>query len=125
MISKNGDEIWSALPVIGAAQPLAHNIIQQPTGQTWLAAQTCGMSVDAPFKLYITQEIIRVVINCISSEARRTRQEQLVDTTVNEINEFIGLLLLVGVFHSKNHSIKEPWSTTDGIRIFSASMQRD
>ena len=47
MISKNGDEIWSALPVIGAAQPRARNIIQQPTGPTWLAAQTCGMSVDA------------------------------------------------------------------------------
>ena len=28
MISKNGDEIWSAFPVIGAAQPRAHNIIQ-------------------------------------------------------------------------------------------------
>ena len=118
MISNNGDEIWSALPVIGAAQPRAHNIIRQPTGPTRFAAQTCGMSVDAAFKLYIIQEMILIVANCTNAEARRFRLEQSVYTTVNEIYEFIGLLLLAGVFHSKNQSIKELWSTTDGSVFF-------
>ena len=125
MISKNGDEIWSAFPVIGAAQPHAHNIIRQPTGPTRLAAQTCGMSVNATFKLFITQEMNGIVVNWNNVEARRIRLERWVDTTVNEIYVYIGLLPLVGVFHSKNQSIKELWSTTDGIRIFSASIQRD
>ena len=40
IISKNGEKIWSASPVIIAAQPRAHNIIRQPTGPTRLAAQT-------------------------------------------------------------------------------------
>ena len=79
-------------------------------------------TVDAAFKLYVTQEMIRIAVNCTNAEARRFRLERWVNTTVNEVYEFIGLLLLAGVFNSKNQSIKELWSTTDGIRIFSASM---
>ena len=102
MISKNGEEIWSALPVIGAAQPRAHNIIRQPTGPIRLAAQTCSMSVDAAFNPFKSQEMILTVANCTYAEARKIRLEWWVDTTINEIYEFIGLLLLAGVFHSKN-----------------------
>ncbi|XP_065665565.1 piggyBac transposable element-derived protein 4-like [Hydra vulgaris] len=69
--------------------------------------------------------MIRIIVNCTNAEARRIRLERWIDTTVNELYEFIGVLLLVGVFHSKNQSIKELWSRLDGIPIFSASMQRD
>ncbi|XP_065654465.1 piggyBac transposable element-derived protein 4-like [Hydra vulgaris] len=125
MISKNGEEIWSKLPCVNAAQPRAHNIIRQPTGPTRFAAQVCGQSVDTAFKLFITPEMIRIIVNCTNAEARRIRLEGWIDTTVNELYEFIGVPLLAGVFHSKNQSIKELWSRLNGIPIFSASMQRD
>ncbi|XP_065683301.1 piggyBac transposable element-derived protein 4-like isoform X1 [Hydra vulgaris] len=125
MISKNGEEIWSTLPSENAAQPRAHNIIRQPTGPTRFAAQVCGQSVDTAFKLFITPEMIRIIVNCTNAEAHRIRLEGWVDTTVNELYEFIGVLLLAGVFHCKNQSIKELWSKLDGISIFSTSMQRD
>ena len=50
MISKNRDEIRSALPVIRPAQPRAHNIIRQPTGLTRLSAKACGMSVESTLR---------------------------------------------------------------------------
>ncbi|XP_065683325.1 piggyBac transposable element-derived protein 4-like [Hydra vulgaris] len=125
MISKNGEDIWSKLPSVNAAQPCAHNIIRQPTGPTRFAAQVCGQSVDTAFKLFITSEMIKIIVNCTNGEARRIRLEGWVDTTVNELYEFIGVLLLAGVFNSKNQSIKELWSKLDGIPIFSTSMQRD
>ncbi|XP_065658824.1 piggyBac transposable element-derived protein 4-like [Hydra vulgaris] len=125
MISNNGEEIWNKLPCVDAVQPRAHNIIQQPTGPTRFATQVCGQSVGTAFKLFITPEMIRIIVNCINAEARRIKLEGWVDTTVNELYEIIGVLLLAGVFHSKNQSIKELWNRLDDIPIFSASMQRD
>nr|XP_004208062.2 piggyBac transposable element-derived protein 4-like [Hydra vulgaris] len=69
--------------------------------------------------------MIRIIVNCTNAESRRIRLEGWVDTTVNELHEFIGVLLLAGVFHSKNQTIKELWSKLNGIPIFSTSMQRD
>ena len=63
--------------MINAAQPRAHTIIRQTTGRTRLAAQACGISVDATF--IITPKVIQTV-TCINAEAtlRRIRLERWV-----------------------------------------------
>ena len=47
------------------------------------------------------------------------------DTDSDELRAFIGLLVLAGVYRSKNESINEMWSLADGRAIFPATMTKN
>ena len=47
------------------------------------------------------------------------------DTDSDEIWAFVGLLILAGVYRSKNESINEMWSLADGRAIFPATMSKN
>jgi hypothetical protein len=125
MVSKDGNEEWSKTPPNQPAHPRAHNIVRQPTGPTRMAAQTCGQSVDTSFKLFITPEIGNIIVQHTNEEGRRQLADRWIDTNVEEVYTFIGLLLLAGVYHAKNESIHELWSQEHGRPVFNRTMSRN
>ena len=50
---------------------------------------------------------------------------ELKDTDEGEIRRFIGLLLLAGVYSSKNEAISQLWNLQDGRPIFGQAMSRN
>ena len=61
--------------------------------------------------------MIRLIVHHTNTEGRR-KHANWKDTDEGEIRRFIGLLLLAGVYTSKNEAISQLWNLEDGRPIF-------
>ena len=77
------------------------------------------------FHAFITMEMISDIVRHTNAEGFRRFGERWQDTCVSEICKFIGLLLLAGVYTSKNESVKQLWNGENGRPIFGKAMPRD
>lgn len=61
--------------------------------------------------------MIRLIVHHTNTEGR-LKHANWKDTDEGEIRRFIGLLLLAGVYTSKNEAISQLWNLEDGRPIF-------
>ena len=128
LMGRNG-HIWQAnAPAPG--QAVAANILRQQRGLT--AASRDSRFVLDCFKLFITEDMIQLIVRETNRRARTTTREwnagdnsnmhEWRDTDETEIYALVGLLVLAGVWRSSGESLDELWSSVDGRPIFRATM---
>jgi hypothetical protein len=125
MISRNGQELWRTQPDRINAQHRRHNILREEAGPTKQAFSKCGRSPEEAFKLFITEEMVSAIVKYTNKEGRLRYKQAWKELTCEEMYVFFGLLMLAGVYRSKNSAVIELWSATDGRPIFNKSMSRD
>ena len=60
----------------------------------------------------------------MDKEERRVYKDKWNDVTVEELYKVIGLMVLIGVYKSKNEDICQLWSLENGCPIFNKIMNR-
>ncbi|XP_066468624.1 piggyBac transposable element-derived protein 4-like isoform X1 [Tiliqua scincoides] len=122
MRGRNGKE-WYRNP-----QPLSQRI----AGSTGPRCDSLRGSVREMFELFITEEILHLIVRETNREAERAfrlwnewnpdkvKAWKAVDLA--ELKAYIGLLLLAGVYHARHETLEELWDASSGRPHFRATM---
>jgi len=114
-------EVWSETPITSNIRKLSNfNILRERPGPVNKNFATPG----EVFKSFFTDNVIKFIVQFTNEEAKR-HNFNWIDTTVQEIQTYIGLLLLAGVYRSRFEPIQNLWSTALGRPIFGQAMRRD
>lgn len=128
MTARDGT-VWLSRPPVHRRM-LPHNICREGSGPH---ASTRNLSIKDTFKKIFSDEICSIIVREtnrkgreIIAEYNRTKAKHLKDKTwkpitLSELDTFLGLLIIAGVYHNKRTSIRMMWG--DGSHpIFRASM---
>lgn len=74
------------------------------------------------FELFLTESIETIVINMTNLEGKRIYKDNWKEVTQTDIKAYVGLLILAGVYRSKNESTSSLWDAESGRTIFRATM---
>ena len=115
-VSRTG-EVWSKAPTMrDVHRACAHNIVRDQHDPSRYILNTCGVSAFEAFKILLTDDVIKTIVDCANVEGMLQVDEwQSIDE--NEIHYLFGLLLLIGVYRNKNVGTSELWSEKDGIPL--------
>lgn len=122
-ISRNGT-VWNTQSVKeSAGRRAAANIIHIPEGPTRFALRNVDDPLSA-FQLFMRKPLLAEVIKWTNIEGRHIHEDTWTDMTEEEFQRFLGLLILSGVYKSRNESIIQLWSLEDGRSVFGETMAR-
>jgi hypothetical protein len=119
--SKNGDEMWLKESPVVTGRQSSQNVMKQAPGLTAFAARRTETIQDA-LDLFITPGICKTIIDMSNIEGKRVFGDAWQNITSVELNGYIGLLYLAGVYRSAGESTEELWHATDGRPVFRATM---
>ncbi|XP_070836495.1 large ribosomal subunit protein uL3 isoform X1 [Chaetodon trifascialis] len=94
-----------------------------PEGPTVYAVRRIR-DIESCMDLFITEEIIQMVLKYTNLNGRRTDGDGWDDITMMELRAYFGLLILAGVYRSHSESTKSLWAEGTGRAIFPAVMTR-
>jgi hypothetical protein len=118
LVSKN-EEVWSQVPP-NVRQTLSNNVMHGKSGPTSEARRKITSISDA-FHLFVTKDIVEAIVKHTNAEGVKTRDNWKLTSYV-EIETFIGLSILAGVFRSNHESLMSLWDTEMGRPIFRKTM---
>ncbi|XP_038128076.1 piggyBac transposable element-derived protein 4-like [Cyprinodon tularosa] len=119
--SKNGKIIWSLSPLKQQGRHSASNIIKMVPGPTRYAVSHVD-DIKSSFKLFITPSIKNIVLGMTNLEGKRVYGDSWKDLDVVDLEAYIGLLILAGVYKSKGEATASLWNAETGRAIFPATM---
>jgi len=76
-------------------------------------------------KCFITNEMIDVIVSYTNEEGRRVMGDDWIMTTSAEIETYLGLLLLAGVYRGRHEPVIHLWNVEQGRPVFGAAMARN
>lgn len=123
--SRDGRQ-WSPNPPVNdqrGRQP-RHNIVRETAGPRKDVSESAVTPLGA-LLCFLTVEIMSIIVKHTNQEGRRVMHEQWVDTTVDELQTFIGLLILAGVYRGRREPIIHLWNQERGRPTFSLAMARN
>jgi len=122
--SKDGTK-WNLKPVkLPAGRQVAANVMHSPPGPTKFALRNTDGPLSA-FYLFMRKPLLNEIMKWTNKEGQHIYVEKWTDVTEEEFLCFLGLLLLSGVYKSRNESVIQLWNSTDGRAIFGESMARN
>ena len=126
-VDRTGRQWATESPAVHRRQ--VQDIIRQQPGVT---SQGRKASIKEVFQLYVSQDILSIVIRETNREAERCyqqwnsihpdNQKRWKELDWEECEAFIGLLLLAGVYRGNQESLEELWSRKCGRPVFLATM---
>ncbi|XP_058470744.1 piggyBac transposable element-derived protein 4-like [Solea solea] len=119
-ISKSRNIVWSptenqTVPY----EPDTDDTDLKPGPTLWATSKM--HSLESAFDLFITEEIVNVIVEMTNSQGRHKVPDWR-DIDATELRAFIGILLLTGVYKSTNESMRSLWNAETGRSIFRATM---
>ncbi|XP_051982284.1 piggyBac transposable element-derived protein 4-like [Xyrauchen texanus] len=119
--SKNGKLSWSRSPPERQGRLSAANVIKMVPGPTRYAVSHV-QDIKSAFDLFITPSIEKDVLEMTNLEGRRVYGEGWKDFDVTDLQAYIELLILAGVYKSKGEATASLWNADTGRAIFPATM---
>ncbi|XP_041850284.1 uncharacterized protein LOC121645717 [Melanotaenia boesemani] len=80
--------------------------------------------IQSCLELFVTEEILQLVLGYTNLDGQRTDGEGWEDISMMELKAFIGLLILVGVYRSRDETTRSLWAEGTGRAIFKATMSQ-
>lgn len=74
------------------------------------------------FDLFLTESIATIVVNMSNLEGKRIYKDDWKEITQTDTRAYMGLLILSGVYRSRNESTSSLWDAESGRTIFRATM---
>ncbi|KAJ8403326.1 hypothetical protein AAFF_G00350980 [Aldrovandia affinis] len=120
-ISKDKKMSWSSIPYETHGKAQAENIIRMTPGPTRFAISRV-QDIKSAFELFIPESIQKILIDMTNMEGRRVFKDnwKMIDKT--DLDAYLGLLLLAGVYRSNNEATASLWDAETGRSIFRATM---
>jgi Transposase IS4 len=116
-ISKN-QQVWLENPVNPPqGRQGQHNILREKSGPTRYARREVD-SIPSAFFIYFRRPCLKIIIKWTNVEGYNVFGNKWKPLDQNEFRKFIGLLILIGVYKSKNEEISQLWSNKDGRKNF-------
>uniref|UniRef100_UPI003AAEECD7 piggyBac transposable element-derived protein 4-like n=1 Tax=Centroberyx gerrardi TaxID=166262 RepID=UPI003AAEECD7 len=115
--SKNGQIVWSPTHGETLRYVPATGVIPGPTRY----ATTRISNVKSCFDLFMTEKIIQLLLDMTNLQGRRSVTDWK-DIDATDMQAYIGLLILAGVYRSRNESTRSLWDGHTGRAIFRATM---
>ena len=117
-------ETWQTTPFANnAGRAAAHNVIQQSPGPTRFAKSQCS-EVSDTFTLFLRSSLRKIICQWTNHEGAIVHGSSWKPMDDEEFKVFLGVIILIGVYKSKNESVAQLWSTLDGRPIFNRTMSR-
>ncbi|XP_027874871.1 piggyBac transposable element-derived protein 4-like [Xiphophorus couchianus] len=120
-MSKNGEIQWSSSPTKHLGKQCAENIIKTVPGPTRMAV-TRVTDIKSVFELFMPNAIQKIILQMTNLEGRRVFGENWKELDKMHLHAYLGVLILSGVFKSKDESTASLWDTETGRAIFRATM---
>ena len=120
-MSKNGEIQWSSSPNIRQTRMSAENIIKTVPGPTRMAV-TRVTDIKSAFELVMPNSIQKIILEMTNLEGRRVFGEKWKELDKTHLDAYLGLLILAGVYKSKDESTASLWGAETGRAIFRATM---
>lgn len=123
-LSRNKSVCWSSNPVehLGGRAPV-HNIIHTTPGPSRFANRQCGSVVDS-FMLFLRQPLLETIRKWTNAEGEVVYNREWKNLDAEEFKNFIGVVILIGVYKSGNENATQLWSKDNGRPIFNKIMSR-
>jgi hypothetical protein len=125
LTSRNELIVWSPQPTRTGGRARSANIIRQRPGPTRYFVNTVSTSPKSIFTQFITEDMIQMIVSFTNQEGRTRYVDNWNNTCTDEIYKFIDLVLLAGVYTSKNEAVSQLWNKENGRPIFSRIMPRN
>ena len=123
--SKDGTQKWQKTPEVDVRGRAAQqNIIPEVPGPTRHATRSTE-SISDCFFLFMKQDIIEDICKWTNQKGLLKFHSNWKDVTAAEMRKYFGVLILSGVYKSKNEDMKQLWNLTDGRPVFNKIMTRN
>jgi len=123
LTSKNSKEVWYTDPIVNGGRQRVSNVLKTAPGPTRYANRQVN-TVRSSFELFIQKPLVDIICEWTNKEGRRVYKDKWNDVMVEELYKVIELMVLVGVYKSKNEDICQLWSLENGRLIFNKIMSR-
>lgn len=121
--SKDGKEKWSANPVAPlSGRQRQQNVLKEGAGPTRQTLERC-VDPKSAFSTFITNEMLAKVCAYTNKEGSHLQDYQNVN--FQELKQYVGLVLLAGVYRGSKEPISHMWNKRSGRPIFSETMARN
>jgi hypothetical protein len=117
LTAKDGEE-WKNAPF--PSKVCNQNILREQCGPT-RTAQKKVTSIETSFSLFFTSEMLELVVKHTNEEVRRRPGGRYKETDREELEKFMGLLILAGVYKSRGEAVEALWGP-NGRHIFPKTM---
>ena len=123
--SRDGQEIWSCdsvAPLVGRVA--ANNVMREHQGQKNAMRNVCGLSPADAFRVFITPDIVRTIVECTNIEgSQRYGDRHLTDC--DEMYQLFCLLIISGAHHDNKTRLADLWSSEHGRARYATTMSRN
>ncbi len=120
--SKNGQITWSTTPPPqGPGRASAARVTKLTPGPTRYACSRVE-DIKSSFLLFFPSRIQNILVEMTNLEGKRVYGADWRDVDWTDMEAFIGLLILAGVYHSNNEALPSLWEAETGRGIFGAVM---
>lgn len=120
-LSKDKTIQWYSESFKQAGRASSSNVMSLTPGITRYAMTRISDEISA-FKLFITIGIEQLIMNYTNIEGEKVYGENWKQLDDRELEAYLGLLILAGVYKSHNESTESLWSEENGRHIFRATM---
>ncbi|KAG1971378.1 hypothetical protein F2P79_002510 [Pimephales promelas] len=121
--SKNGNILWTSTSPSerGRGRIPSHRVIKMTPGPTRLA---CSYAKDiiSTFELFFPDDIKKILIGMSNLEGKRVYGKAWKNLDWTDIQAYLGLLILAGVYRSHHEALSSLWNGVSGRPIFPATM---
>jgi hypothetical protein len=122
--AKNGEE-WNPVALTSGAQgrQRRENILRQQPGPSRAIIQTATTPKGA-LRSFLTDEILNIIVVHTNEEGSRRRGNLWRETSKEELEMYVGLLLLAGVYRARFEPTRNLWSAEHGRPFFAKTMSQ-
>lgn len=113
---------WTTQPPNPQGRVRASNILRQRPGVTSYAAQRINENIISSFKILFDHSMLETILIETNRQGRRMKGPAWKDMDYIELDAYIGLCILRGVYKSSNESVRELWKKETGRKIFGDTM---
>lgn len=122
-MSKDGKIEWTSTPPQQRGRLPASMVIKNIPGPTRFAISRVH-DIHSAFELYL-QPIEKTILDMTNLEGSRVFGEKWKPLDLIDLNAYIGLLILAGVYRSKGEATASLWSTECGRPIFRSTKSKE
>ncbi|XP_070773707.1 piggyBac transposable element-derived protein 4-like [Enoplosus armatus] len=119
--SKNGNFSWMSSPPERRGQLPSETVIRMTPGPTRYVISRVD-DIKSCFQLFLTDSMVTIVMNMTNLEGRRVYGDTWKEVDPVNIEAYVGVLILCGVYRSRNESASSLWDADTGRAIFPATM---
>ena len=121
LLSKGGKIAWNSEPLPSCGRHGAENVINMTPGPTRYATSKIEDEYSS-FMMFFPPVVVNIILKNSNIEGKRVFGDNWKNLNNVDLEAFIGLLLLSGVYKSRNESIESLWDNTTTRNNFRATM---